>query len=602
MKKIMMVIFTLIIIFSVKNVFAQDQYKLTLEKQSGIYFSRHGENFNDDSYPYYLYRFGNIYAYCLQPGKHFKTYEYVGVNNFINLSFSEEILEKLELIGYYGRDYPGHDNIRYSMATQALIWELTGVDTVTFWTQQYEKGTEIDVTSEKNEIMKLVNEHKSFPNIGKSIIGDMNKEIVINDTNKLLEKYEIENNGGNEVEIIDNTIRIVPKVIGESIISLKYKKYDDTNTIIFIAKDNSDSQILGRLRFSTDKKMDIKLSTKGTKLMVNKRDDDGNLIKKAGIRFKIKNKENNEYLCENDTCEYLTNDNGVFVTDYLEYGEYEIEELENDLLDYVWNKEKLKVSYDKNTILEDNNDYNYISVNFVNEKVKGNIEIYKKGEEVFFQDNEIIYKKNNLANIEFSLYNEQDKLIDTIKTNNNGYAKYTDLPVGKYYLKEKSKLDNYVLNDDKIYFEIKKENNKGNSIRLNIDNYLKKGKLVFSKEDLVTSEGIPNTIIEIYDKADNLILTEETDSNGSIIIDQIPCGRYYIIEKEANANYQITNEKVYFEIKENGEIVKAKMTNEKVVIDVPKTDTKEGIIVHFLFGIGFMIGLIRFYYERKETV
>ena len=65
--------------------------------------------------------------------------------------------------------------------------------------------------------------------------------------------------------------------------------------------------------------------------------------------------------------------------------------------------------------------------------------------------------------------------------------------------------------------------------------------------------------------------------------------------------YLITNEKVYFEIKENGEIVKAKMTNEKKTVKVPKTDTKEDVIVHTLFGLGILIGLGRFINERKET-
>ena len=66
MKKIMM-LFLILIIFSIKNVFAQDQYKLTLEKQNNIFVYRTGENYNTDSQNFYLYKFGNIYAYCIQP-------------------------------------------------------------------------------------------------------------------------------------------------------------------------------------------------------------------------------------------------------------------------------------------------------------------------------------------------------------------------------------------------------------------------------------------------------------------------------------------------------------------------------------------------------
>ena len=62
----------------------------------------------------------------------------------------------------------------------------------------------------------------------------------------------------------------------------------------------------------------------------------------------------------------------------------------------------------------------------------------------------------------------------------------------------------------------------------------------------------------------------------------------------------LTNEKVYFEIKDDGELVKAKMTNERIEIPVLKTDTKEGIIANSIFGILFLVGIGRMYYEKKS--
>ena len=47
--------------------------------------------------------------------------------------------------------------------------------------------------------------------------------------------------------------------------------------------------------------------------------------------------------------------------------------------------------------------------------------------------------------------------------------------------------------------------------------------------------------------------------------------KYYLIEKNPATGYQITNEKVFFEIKSNGEIVKAELKNEK--IEQPKEET-----------------------------
>ena len=97
------------------------------------------------------------------------------------------------------------------------------------------------------------------------------------------------------------------------------------------------------------------------------------------------------------------------------------------------------------------------------------------------------------------------------------------------------------------------------------------------------------------------MLTRETDEYGKVIINGLPIGKYYIIEKQANSLYQLTNEKVFFEIKENDEVVKAQMINEKLVIPVPKTKTKEEIIAHAIFIIGFSIGIGGLYSEHKKV-
>ncbi len=565
MKKIMMLIFTLICLFSVKNVFAQNQYQLTLEKQDGIYFSRRGSDFNDDSHPYYLYRFGNIYAYCIQPGKNFKTYTYLGLDNYIDLPVSEEVMKKLELIGYYGRDYPGHDNIRYSMAAQALIWELTGVDKVTFWTKQYEQGEEIDVTKEKNEIYRLIEKHNTVPNLPKTINADLQKELVLEDTNYVLENYEIIDSGGNNVSLNGNVLRIIPQKVGDSIVSLKLKRYDNLKTLIFVGKDNSDSQILGRLRFSEEKTFEIKIKTNGIKLEVTKVDENNNKVKIEGIRFKIKNLNNSTYICENEKCEYVTNKDGVFKTQYLDFGEYQIEEIENQVIPgYTWNSEKINVLIHPSANYRWKNDANYLEVNFKNNHVKSIITIYKKGEKVIFHDNKIIYEEIMLPNFEFDLYNVKDEFIKRVKTDETGKAVIYNGPVGSLYLLERTRLDNYVIEEDKKTFDVNQVNQYASeaSAILTYYNYLKKGTLEFKKIDSKTNMGIENTVIEIYNESDELLLTRKTDDDGMIIINDLPFGKYYIKEKEANPRYQKSNEIIFFEIKEHKEVVKVTMTND----------------------------------------
>ena len=83
----------LLFIFSTKSVYAQDQYELSLEKHEDIYYSRYGKVYA--SYPFMVFRFGDIIAYCIEPGKHIETYTYV--LGELDPGYSEELKEKLSL-------------------------------------------------------------------------------------------------------------------------------------------------------------------------------------------------------------------------------------------------------------------------------------------------------------------------------------------------------------------------------------------------------------------------------------------------------------------------------------------------------------------------
>jgi len=125
--------------------------------------------------------------------------------------------------------------------------------------------------------------------------------------------------------------------------------------------------------------------------------------------------------------------------------------------------------------------------------------------------------------------------------------------------------------------------------------------LIFNKTDLVTGDPIPNTSIEIYhvdpldETKSTLVFSGITDSDGSIVINNLFPSKFYIIEKQSADGYQITDEIVYFEIKENGEIVKASMTNEKIEIEVPNTGLSDSkvfnviVLVCIILGVGYVI-------------
>lgn len=340
-------------------------------------------------------------------------------------------------------------------------------------------------------------------------------------------------------------------------------------------------------------------------------EDSGLVIPFKGVTFKIKNLKTNEYVCQKVTypnkeeiCEFKTDENGVFITAYpLASGNYKIKELTTPD-GYLINTEGVIFSIDENSNIIEDDDYGqYIEIKFSNKKIKGQIEIEKTGESFVIENGNFYYEDNlKLENIEFSLYANEDiisldgvvhyrkgDLVQTVKTDKDGRAIFTNLILGKYIVKETKTIDGYILDTKEYKIELTEKDNKTEIVSeiLKLNNELEKGILEFTKVDLSTGEPLPNTLIEIYTENDELIFSGRTNENGKIIIKNLKYGKYYIIEKDAPEGYILNEEKMYFEIKENGEIIKANMTNEKITstVKIHKVDDKGNSLQGVIIGI-----------------
>ena len=577
MKKVLMILVFVIIIIG-KQVYAQTDYKLNIEKQTGIYYARKSNDFYKSS-AFSVYKLGDNIVYCIEPTKQITTYNYIDQDDYLSLNLSEEAKENIALYGYYGREYPNHDNIKYSMAAQALIWEATSNQKVTFWTLQNEKGDPIDISKEKNEILELVANHKKKPTLPTLITGGLiNKEIVIHDDNEVLNNYEVTMDSGNDVFIKDNNLHIIPKYAGTTEIKLSFKKYDDLPLVVYVGKDNNATQKLARLRITKSDEITIKLKSLGSRVRVYKVDDNGERIKKAGIKLMIWNVDKKFYICDTSNCVYETDSEGMIFTNNPIYGNYELIELENQLVDgYLWNSEPLKFSVNKDSDIKWYPEYgNVQDLYLVNNNFYGKINIHKNGEKININNNEISYEKINLPNIKFTLYDSDNNIIKEGYTNQDGNLSFDKIKKGKYYLEEDNNQEGYLPND-KMAIDIIQEDQYHNiEINKTIDNYLGKGNLKFKKIDSETKNGISNTIIGIYDKNDKLLLEKETDNDGNITINNLMIGEYYIKEIKPNDYYEISNEKINFIIKHNQDTI-VTMKNNKILGSVSIIKNKESL-------------------------
>ena len=183
-----------------------------------------------------------------------------------------------------------------------------------------------------------------------------------------------------------------------------------------------------------------------------------------------------------------------------------------------------------------------------------------------------ISESKTLPNTLIEIYTENDELVFSGRTDENGKIVIERLPQGKYYILEKEAPEGYKLNEEKMPFEIKEN---GEIIKSTMKDEDITGTLEFTKVDISTDEPLPNTLIEIYNaENDELVFSGRTDENGNITIDKIKYGKYYILEKEAPEGYQLNPEKMYFEITEDGQVIKSVMKDEKIV-EVPNTGLSE---------------------------
>lgn len=346
-------------------------------------------------------------------------------------------------------------------------------------------------------------------------------------------------------------------------------------------------------------------------------------ITRDGVKFKIKNLNTGEYVCQYinyprqvKICEYETR-NGSFVTPQsLDFGDYQLEELDQSIEGYIWNNEKIYFSVNQNTPYVSDSEFgNIFQINFFNQPVTGKLMLTKYGEDYYIDNDVIHYRKKLLNNVTFLLYagkdiydNEgvllykKDTLVQEINTR-NGKILLNNLFLGKYYLIEKSTDINHVIDKEIYNFEIKYKDQYTKVVSYNLEllNFMKKGVLNIKKVDEKTKKSIFNTNIEVHLEDginDVLVGSYYTDINGVILLENIPIKygyKYYIIEKQANNDYILNKDKIYFNF-ENSNIVNLEIINKK------KSGTVDIIVVDKDSFLPIKNSLIKIIDEEDNTI
>ena len=164
-----------------------------------------------------------------------------------------------------------------------------------------------------------------------------------------------------------------------------------------------------------------------------------------------------------------------------------------------------------------------------------------------------------LKDAEFTLYDKDGKELSKVTTDENGFAKFENIPYGEYSIKETKSPEGYVLTNTPINFKITKHQE---ILTYTITNDRAIGEVDFTKTDVSTGDIIEGAIIEIKGIEEinkDIKFTFISSKEGNRF--KLPTGKYEFKETVAPEGYILSEEVGTFEIKENGEIVKANLKN-----------------------------------------
>lgn len=223
------------------------------------------------------------------------------------------------------------------------------------------------------------------------------------------------------------------------------------------------------------------------------------------------------------------------------------------------------------------------------------------------------YPENKLSGAVFEIYadvdgdgefnKDVDILIDTMTESETDKGNYSlgDLVKGGYFMYEAEAPEGFVKDDNYHYFEISDDGdviNVENKAGVGFINKPIYGEIEITKRDVATGKLLPNAGFRIKDENGNIVAEGYTDKNG-VAKFKLRYGKYTYEEFDAPDGYILDSKPYSFEIKEDGQIVKAEMTNEKQPTpETPQTGDESNM--GFFIGLGAIAvgGLIAFLFLK----
>ena len=381
----------------------------------------------------------NEFAYCIEPFVFFEDNKtYTPTVNPRNLSDSQ--LDRISKIAHFGYGYKNHSATKWYAITQFMIWQVADSSGDYYFTDSLNGNRINPYQDEINEINNLIKSYEKIPSfVNKTYTIVEDHSLVLEDQNNILSTFKTTDK---DLSIKNNKLTINKLKKGNHTFNL-YKEDNYYNKpIIFYQSTNSQNLVdTGNLpKLNTS----LKVNVINTQVEITKIDRDTKSITPRGEAI-LDNCIYKLYDSNNKLVDTLTIKNNKATIKNLSFGKYTLVE-DTPGVGYTLNTKKYEIN-----ITEKNTEKKLTVDNKVIEKKV--ILIKKYGENNTFM---------NERNISFNVLNNNNQLIDTITTNEDGIAEIV-LPYGNYKFIQVNSTEGYQKVDP---FNIEVKNSKEEVIEL----------------------------------------------------------------------------------------------------------------------------------------
>ena len=286
--------------------------------------------------------------------------------------------------------------------------------------------------------------------------------------------------------------------------------------------------------------------------------------------------------------ELITDENGYAETDLLYLGKYEVKEItapngyvlnsKSQFIELVYAGQEIEVRDTVNAAFV--NDYQRVEISL--EKILEQDETFGIG------------TNEEYKNVRFGLFAEEEitaangstipanGLIAEVSLDENMEAVFSvKLPFAKYYVREITTDEHYILGDKKYSFDFK-YSEEAETVIIDcgeFENKLKRGTVKGLKLD-ENNEPLVNAVFGLFKPdcteftEENALMTAKSNDKGCFSFADIPFGEFLVCEIEAPTGY-ILSDKVYqVNITEDGQTVEITAENKPITVEFSKRDTE----------------------------